>query len=162
MAWGTNPLVGVGYDTFWLGDRLAWFVQTHRVTEAHNGYLEAYLELGWVGLLLLWGFLLAVFAKLKAALVADVAYAKLLAAILTVFLLYNWTEESYKPTTLVCLTLLLVAMTAPRPQSGSEHATDGIARNQPGVPPKSPVFGPRSGPAARPDLPRAGGRRRQQ
>ena len=52
----TNPLVGTGYQSFWLGSRLMWFWQTsglEHINEAHNGYLETYLETGVVGLLLL-------------------------------------------------------------------------------------------------------------
>jgi len=59
-----NPLFGAGYESFWLGPRLdkiwsnSW---GERPNQAHNGYLEVYLDLGWVGLALLglvmtWGY----------------------------------------------------------------------------------------------------------
>jgi O-antigen ligase len=48
-----NPLVGVGYESFWLGDRLqkVWVISGGlKINEAHNGYVEVLLTLGWVGL----------------------------------------------------------------------------------------------------------------
>ncbi len=45
----TNPLLGTGYESFWLGPRLQWFWQhagLGHINEAHNGYLEVYLNLG--------------------------------------------------------------------------------------------------------------------
>jgi O-antigen ligase len=122
---GTNPVFGIGYDTFWLGERLEWFLEKHQVNSAHNGYLEAYLEVGWIGLLLLVAFLITVFAKVKRALESDVSYGRLLAATLAVFLFYNVTEAGYKPTTLVCFMLLLVAMTAPVTQTETLSSRTG-------------------------------------
>ena len=48
----TNPLIGSGYESFWLGPRLqeVWAQTGGGITEAHNGYLEIYLNLGIVGL----------------------------------------------------------------------------------------------------------------
>ena len=49
-----NPLLGTGFESFWLGDRLAnvWSIMPG-IQEAHNGYLEVYLNLGWIGVTLL-------------------------------------------------------------------------------------------------------------
>ena len=51
-----NPVVGAGYESFWLGRRLQrmWtrFRNLH-LNEAHNGYIEMYLTLGWIGISLL-------------------------------------------------------------------------------------------------------------
>lgn len=51
-----NPVVGAGYESFWLGPRLermwARFLNLH-LNEAHNGYIEVYLTLGWIGISLL-------------------------------------------------------------------------------------------------------------
>jgi exopolysaccharide production protein ExoQ len=56
-----NRLVGVGYESFWLGPRLqkAWVIaQGLQINEAHNGYVEIILTLGWIGVVLL-GVLIA-------------------------------------------------------------------------------------------------------
>ena len=55
-----NPLIGVGYASFWLGERLERFwamYPTSPPIEAHNGYLEVYLNLGLIGVCLLAGVL---------------------------------------------------------------------------------------------------------
>ena len=46
----TNPIVGTGYESFWLGPRLLriWPV-VGQINEAHNGYLDIYLNLGVIG-----------------------------------------------------------------------------------------------------------------
>ena len=47
----TNPLLGTGYESFWLGSRLDYITPiVGVVTEAHNGYLEVYLNSGLIGL----------------------------------------------------------------------------------------------------------------
>ena len=54
-----NPVVGAGFETFWLGDRLdkVWMLLgqggERGIQEAHNGYIELYLNLGWMGLIFL-------------------------------------------------------------------------------------------------------------
>ena len=56
-----NRLVGTGYESFWLGTRLQemWeAIPGLRVNEAHNGYIEIFITLGWIGEILL-GILIA-------------------------------------------------------------------------------------------------------
>ena len=54
LSMHTNPLFGVGYESFWLGPRLQWFgrLVARHINEAHNGYLEVYLNLGIIGVVL--------------------------------------------------------------------------------------------------------------
>jgi exopolysaccharide production protein ExoQ len=53
----TNPLIGTGYYSFWLGGRIERISQGywHPIDEAHNGYLENYLNTGLIGIFLLLG-----------------------------------------------------------------------------------------------------------
>src|SRR5207244_549279 len=55
-----DPLFGTGFDSFWLGERAKSLWRQHwwHPNQAHNGYLEIYLNLGWVGISLL-AFLMA-------------------------------------------------------------------------------------------------------
>jgi len=51
-----SHLFGAGYESFWLGARLQemWdAIPGLRVNEAHNGYIEIVLTLGWIGAILL-------------------------------------------------------------------------------------------------------------
>ncbi len=60
-----SPLFGTGFESFWLGKRLdiLWATRWWHPTEAHNGYLETYINLGLVGLFLLIALLIATFWK---------------------------------------------------------------------------------------------------
>jgi hypothetical protein len=50
-----NPWIGTGFESFWLGPRLTamWNRYWWHPNEAHNGYLEVYLNLGWAGVTML-------------------------------------------------------------------------------------------------------------
>jgi hypothetical protein len=84
----TNPLVGTGYESFWLGSRLdsVWEKVGH-INEAHNGYLEVYLNLGIIGLLLLVVFLIASYRTIcRKQLTSKSSFASLNLAVWTVLL----------------------------------------------------------------------------
>src|SRR5439155_1472984 len=55
LSMTTRPLLGTGFESFWLGSRLEkiWSIYWFHPNEAHNGYLEVFLNLGWVGVSLL-------------------------------------------------------------------------------------------------------------
>jgi exopolysaccharide production protein ExoQ len=108
-----NPLVGVGYDSFWIGERLEYFVRVHKVTSAHNGYLDVYLELGLLGLLLFGLFLYSIFVNAKRSLITGSHYGKVVVTVLFVFLAYNVTEAGWRATHLSFFVLLLVGIQAP-------------------------------------------------
>jgi O-antigen ligase len=99
LSMDTNPLLGTGYESFWLGSRLDLvFQKAHvHVSEAHNGYLEVYLNLGVIGLLLVIGLLVAAYRNIcKRELIAGATLTSLNLAVLTIVLFYNVTEASFK------------------------------------------------------------------
>ena len=67
LALHTNPIFGVGFESFWLGDRLHLLHEGRpwQPNEAHNGYLETYLNLGLVGLFMLFALIVATFRKIR-------------------------------------------------------------------------------------------------
>lgn len=118
---GTNPLIGVGYDSFWLGGRLdiLWDKFRWRPTESHNGYLETYLELGLIGLVIFAGCVIAIGRNIEKTLVYDFELGKFRMAFLIIVLLYNLTEASLKGVTLMWLMFLLISVDAWRSRSRS-------------------------------------------
>lgn len=51
-----HPLVGVGYESFWLGPRLekVWVItEGLKINEAHSGYVEMLITVGWIGMILM-------------------------------------------------------------------------------------------------------------
>jgi exopolysaccharide production protein ExoQ len=106
----TNPLTGVGYDSFWLGSRLHMVWRYFPgITEAHNGYLDIYLDLGVIGLVLLVLFLFASYRIIWKTFSKSPEVASLSLAAWGMLVFYNMTEAAFKGG-LIWLTFLLGAL----------------------------------------------------
>jgi exopolysaccharide production protein ExoQ len=116
-----NPVFGTGFESFWTGERLEkmWAKYWWHPNEAHNGYLETYLNLGLVGVFLLFGVLLATFWKGKRDLLRNSAMGPFRLACLGAIVVYNWTEAAYKGLSPVFFLFFIVALDYPRPQTDS-------------------------------------------
>jgi O-antigen ligase len=116
LSTDVNPLLGTGYESFWLGPRLMQVWQkAGAVNQAHNGYLEFYLNFGIIGLLLLAGLLIASYRAICKRFTDSPGFASLAVALWTIPLFYNLTEAAFKPS-FMCLTFLLGAMVIPQRQ----------------------------------------------
>ena len=93
----TDPLVGTGYESFWLGSRLlrVWQSGFGQINEAHNGYLQVYLNLGLIGVFLLSCFLIASYRTICRRLEPLSSLGSLSLALWTVLLFYNVTEAGF-------------------------------------------------------------------
>lgn len=112
-----DPLFGAGFESFWLGKRLAkfWRIYWWRPNQAHNGYLEVFLNLGWTGVALLslvmaWGY-----RNVGSALRRDPEAGRLRLAYFVVAAVYNLTEAAFKATHLVWIAFLLAVTIVPEP-----------------------------------------------
>jgi O-antigen ligase len=112
----TNPLVGTGYGSFWLGPRLnvIWQSPVGAINEAHNGYLELYLNLGLIGLFLFAAFLIGSYRSICRRLRPFSSFASLTLALWTVTLIYNVTEAAFS-WQYMWVTFLIGAIAAPVP-----------------------------------------------
>jgi exopolysaccharide production protein ExoQ len=110
----TNPVVGTGYESFWLGSRLNWVWQRSFVGigEAHNGFLEVYLNLGIIGVSLLIIFLISSYRTICRTFTHDPGLGSLRLALWTIMPFYNMTEAAFKYH-LMWFTFLLVAIAVP-------------------------------------------------
>lgn len=92
-----NHLVGTGYESFWLGSRLEkiWSMYSWKPLEAHNGYLEVYLNLGWVGVALLAVVMATGYRRVIASFRLDPQIGSLILAYFSVGLVYNFTEAAF-------------------------------------------------------------------
>lgn len=127
LALDTNPIFGTGFESFWLGDRLKTLWDRHwwHPTEAHNGYLETYLNLGFIGLFLLAGVIIATFRKIRLELLRNFQFGRLRLGFLAAVLAFNWTEASFKGLSVIWFAFYIIAMDYPTPSLGEmEEASE--------------------------------------
>jgi exopolysaccharide production protein ExoQ len=110
-----DPLFGTGFESFWLGERVEAFWRTYwwHPNQAHNGYLEIFLNLGWMGLALLAVVVAGAGRNIRRAFHCDPETARLCLAYLVVALLYNLTEAAFKSFHLMWFAFLLAAVAHP-------------------------------------------------
>jgi exopolysaccharide production protein ExoQ len=115
LAVDTNPIFGTGFEAFWLGDRLHLLKEGRpwQPNEAHNGYLETYLNLGIVGLLMLFGLITAAFRKIRVELFQNPGWGRFQLGFLIALIFYNLTEATFKGLSLTWFVFFLVAVKYP-------------------------------------------------
>jgi exopolysaccharide production protein ExoQ len=92
-----SPLVGAGFSTFWSGRRLVQVEQAlgGLVIQAHNGYLDTYLNGGLVALGLLVVLLGLSYRRVRERLALGTPDARLRFTILFVAIVHNFTEATF-------------------------------------------------------------------
>jgi O-antigen ligase len=112
LALAQNPLLGTGFESFWLGPRLAvmWEKWPWQPNQAHNGYIETYLNLGYIGVIILGGLLVSTFRKISQQSVHDLDFARLRMGFFVAILFYNFTEAAFKAVHLVWTVFHIIAI----------------------------------------------------
>lgn len=118
LKFDINPLIGVGFESFWLGERLdiMWAKWTWRPNQAHNGYLETYINLGGIGLALMIGVIVNTFIRITKSMQTNFEFSRLRLGFLFSILAYNWTEATFKGLNFVWFVFYLIAMEMPKRQ----------------------------------------------
>ena len=121
-----NALLGAGYESFWLGERLEklWSVYWWRPNEAHNGYLEIFLNLGWLGVaqlgvLMVTGYRNA-FAEFRSA--PENGCVKL--AYFAAASAYSFSEAGFRELSPIWISFLLATVAVPAPIPAPEIAPE--------------------------------------
>jgi O-antigen ligase len=93
-----NPYVGAGFESFWLGKRLdiIWSRHWWLPNEAHNGYLEVYINLGYCGLALLALLMGTAYRKALKHLRREPEIGSLAMAYFFVITIYSLTEAGFR------------------------------------------------------------------
>jgi hypothetical protein len=116
-----NRLVGAGFESFWLGPRLARIYQNGlrcgltpylHLNEAHNGYIEVYLNLGWVGVGLIAIVLIGAYKRAVAAFRCDPVTGSLMLAYVAAAASYSITEAGFRLLDPIWIFLLLAVVAA--------------------------------------------------
>jgi O-antigen ligase len=115
MAVAPNPVVGAGFESFWLGPRKAMVWNAfpgNPLNEAHNGYLEAYLNLGAVGLLLILLILISGYRRAVAAFRRTPDLGGLMVSYVGAAAVYNITEAGFRMLNPIWIFLLFAVIAA--------------------------------------------------
>ena len=125
-----NSIVGAGFMSFWSGQRMEtiWRAVGARLNQAHNGYLEQYLNLGYLGVGFIVLIMLAALLTARRELSTDPSGGMIKVCLLAAAALYNYTEASFYGVNNMWLLLQVACldtdglMTAPfTPESRSHH-----------------------------------------
>jgi exopolysaccharide production protein ExoQ len=131
LKFHTNPILGTGFESFWLGERpqrlegLFYFIPN----EAHNGYLEIYLTLGLIGLFILIALFIATFWKIRPELWRNFEWGRFRLGFLAAIVVYNWTEAGFKTVHPIWFVFYIIAMDYPRPHLTTTQPSVGLARS---------------------------------
>jgi hypothetical protein len=122
----TNPFIGTGFESFWLGSRLqrVWETAQKGISEALNGYLEVYLNLGYIGLALLAWLIVAGYNRTLADFHRDPQANRIRLAIFTTAMIYSLTEAGFQFMNLLWIAFLIAMVRTPMPiQHKTPHGT---------------------------------------
>jgi exopolysaccharide production protein ExoQ len=108
------PWFGAGFESFWMGDRLLimWRV-VKGIQEAHDGYLEVYANLGWVGIALLGTLIVVGYRNVMDAWRRNVTIGTVKMGFFVTALIYSLTEAGFRMMSPVWLGFLLATITIP-------------------------------------------------
>jgi exopolysaccharide production protein ExoQ len=123
-----NPIGGAGFETFWVGPRVAKVYQMvgglDPTNESHDGYVEVYVNLGLLGL----GFIALIlghgYRRAVSAFRRDPTLGGLLVAYVVTAATYNITEACFRMLSLEWFLLLLSIVTASRVISLAETPSE--------------------------------------
>jgi exopolysaccharide production protein ExoQ len=107
----TNPLIGTGFETFWLGSRLQFMLNALvnlPINEAHNGWIEVYLNLGWTGLCFIALLIVTGYKRIISYIREDPDKGCLFLGFLLCALFYSFSEAGFRFGTVSWFFLLLV------------------------------------------------------
>ncbi len=112
----TNPILGTGFESFWLGERLTRLegIFMYIPNEAHNGYLETYLNLGLIGLFILIALIIATFWKIRLELFRNFEWARFRLGFLAAIVFCNWTEAAFTTVSATWFIFYIIAMDYPK------------------------------------------------
>ena len=113
---GTNPLFGAGYYSFWLGDRIERLSASYfyHLNEAHDTYLETYLNSGLIGVALLFAVLLSAGIWIKREAMKSEPFGAFRLACFIPMLLYGITEAFMNRLGFLWFLFLLIVMDYPK------------------------------------------------
>ena len=124
-----NALVGAGFESFWISpsaqlfrdqmSRLGWYAALVKdLNEAHNGYIEVYLNLGWIGICLIMLVLVDGYLRAVKSLMRDPQLGSLFVAAFVISVYYSVTEAGFRMMNPAWIFLVLASVGSTAVNSG--------------------------------------------
>lgn len=114
-----NPIVGAGFESFWISpcvhkvwSALAGWWHPEDLNEAHNGYIEVYLNLGWIGVCLISLILISGYRLAVAAFRLNRSVGGLMLGYIVAAAVYSITEAGFRMLDPMWIFLLLAVVSA--------------------------------------------------
>ena len=127
IGMAAHPLIGAGFESFWLGSRLE---SSHslmwRLNEAHNGYLEVWLNLGWIGAILLALVIATGYRNVVRTLRRNPDLGRIMLAYFTVGVIYSLTEAGFRMLSVSWIFFLLAINAVSRSDISQTEPTFGV------------------------------------
>jgi len=120
-----NSWLGTGFESFWLGKRADYMANKYyfHPNQAHNGYIEMYVNLGLIGLGFLVLLMLSGYRRIANGFRENVGLSTLRLAFFMTAAVYNMTEATFKVMHPVWIVFLLAIAAG-----GNSKAAAGMAR----------------------------------
>jgi len=142
LSFVKSPWLGYGFESFWMGDRIR-ALYGWGGNQAHNGYIEVYVNLGYVGLFFLGAVILSGYRKMIVSLKTSPALGRLKVAFFVIALTYNFSEATFKMFSPVWLVFLWATTATPT------SVPKSVAQESSFKPRVAPSFAPRARVTAR-------------
>jgi exopolysaccharide production protein ExoQ len=114
LALSGNPLLGTGFESFWLGRRLQTMQDWYSgLNSSHNGFLEIFVTLGWIGVALLTGLIVTGYRQAMDTYQQDAELGALKIAYLIAVVVSSITEAAFRTPGLTWIVFLLTSMRSP-------------------------------------------------
>jgi exopolysaccharide production protein ExoQ len=113
-----NPILGAGFESFWLGDRLKRIQSVHPgLNESHNGFVEIYISLGLIGVSLLAIIIVTGYRNIMSSLRFNPDIGRLRMAYFIAAIVLSFTEAGFRMLNTTWITFLLAVMVTPEERS---------------------------------------------
>jgi exopolysaccharide production protein ExoQ len=128
LSLAENPVVGTGFESFWVGPRYEQMAELTgmRLNQAHNGFLETYLNLGWIGITLLALIFITAYRRVVKGVRWMTPAASLRLAFFMILISQNFTEASLGMASPIWIGFLITTMAMPEVPRPSELPLQGL------------------------------------
>ncbi|OGP81337.1 MAG: hypothetical protein A2Z13_05520 [Deltaproteobacteria bacterium RBG_16_64_85] len=120
VGMGTNPIVGAGFESFWTVERLKIVKGLYGVVSVHNGYLDIYLNLGYIGIFLFAAIVVTSYRNTIRDLPSNFDFGIFKLTFLIIILLYSYTEAYLAGINMIYFLFFFITMRCPSLSNDSD------------------------------------------